>query len=378
MRLLAPSLSLLLLGLLPFVVAPRARACAGGLVTVEGASITSASQLALLSHRAATDTTDVVVRVNVPAAEQPFGVLIPVPASQPPTVDPAAIPAAAFDALDVATRPQLFVGGGGLEEESGFFGCGGVSRSLGGDGDNEARGVIFESPAVNVGPVVAQYIVATDTLALSTWLSDNGYALPDGGDDIVASYVAAGAGFLAFKRADADNTPSTSPVSVGVHFTVPGDLRTVPLRMVQLGAPDVLPVTFFVATAGPVGPAAPWRGVLVEDVDAAAFDYAAALDAEAAQAPGGQVFVFETATNLADVAEVALEPIRAFLDDDAVLSRLSARLPREALASDVAFTGPRPSSRSSASAAAVCLPRQADLALVVLGVGLLAVRRRRR
>jgi hypothetical protein len=349
-----------------------ARACGGGLVTVPGSVVTSDSQLALMSHRAASDTTDVVVRINVPAAEQPFGVLIPLSSTQQPSIDAAPIPAAAFDALDVATRPEFFVprsGGGG----GGLFSCGG--EALAADG-GPSRGNVIESPAVTVGPVVAQYLLADDATALSTWLADNGYALPEGGDAIVSSYISAGAGFLAFKRAD--DTASTDPVSLGVHFTVPGDLRSVALRMVQLGAPDVLPMTFFVAAADAVGPAAPWHGILADDLADAAFDYASAIDAETDNTPAGQLFVVETASDLASFGDTALDPLRALVDDGAVITRLSARLPKQALASDVAFTGDLPASRQAASAAAVRLPRSADLAFIALGAGLLAMRRRRR
>ena len=374
-RLLSPvSASLLVAAAVaPAAWSPSARACGGGLVTVPGSVVTSESQLALLSHRAATDTTDVVVRINVPAAEQPFGVLIPLSSTQQPTIDEDAIPAAAFDALDVATRPEFFVGGGEPGGQADFFACSGPTYA--GDGAN-SRGAVFESPAVTVGPVVAQYILADDATALSTWLADNGYALPDGGDAIVSSYISAGAGFLAFKRAD--DTASTSPVSLGVHFSVPGDLRSVALRMVQLGAPDVLPMTFFIAATDAVGPAAPWHGVLADDLANAGIDYAAAIDAETAATPAGQLFVFEGTTSLTSFGDTALNPLRALVDDAAVISRLSARLPKEALASDVAFTGAQPASRDAASAAAVRLPRSADLAFVALGASLLLVRRRRR
>jgi hypothetical protein len=352
---------------------PAARACGGGLVTVPGSVVTSDSQLALMSHRTTSDTTDVVVRINVPAAEQPFGVLIPLSSTQQPTIDEAAISAAAFDALDIATRPEFFVAhGGGGGGDGGLLSCGGAGYA--GD-EAAARGNVVESPAVTVGPVVAQYLLADDATALSTWLSDNGYALPEGGDAIVSSYISAGAGFLAFKRAD--DTASTEPVSLGVHFSVPGDLRSVALRMVQLGAPDVLPMTFFVAAADAVGPAAPWHGVLADDLEDAVYDYASAIDAETAKTPAGQLFVFEGTTSLSSFGDPALDPLRAFVDGDAVITRLSARLPKEALASDVAFTGAAPASRAAASAAAVRLPRSADLAFLALGAGLLFVRRRR-
>jgi hypothetical protein len=375
MRPNVPCTSLLVAATLASTVeAPPARACGGGLVTVPGSTVTSGSQLALLSHRAATETTDVVVRINVPAAAQPFGVLIPLSSTQQPTIDPAPIAAAAFDVLDVATRPELRVPGGDHGSHGAGFGCSAEpTRAFDGGAPS---GAVLESPPVTVGPVVAQYVLADDQTALLAWLTDNGYALPEGGDAIAGSYIAAGAGFLAFKRAD--DAPSSDPVSLGVHFTVPGDLRSVALRMVQLGAPDVLPMTFFVAAADAVGPAAPWRGILVDDLVDAAFDYAAAIDLATAEAPAGQLFVFETVSRLADLGDTALDPLRALVDENAVVSRLSARLPREALASDVAFTGPRPASREPASAAALRLPRSVDLPLLALGLGLALLRRHRR
>jgi hypothetical protein len=316
------------------------------------------------------------VRIDVPAATASFGALIPLSATQQPTIDSAPIPAEAFVALDDATRPRFVVGHGG-GSDGGFIGCG--APDLSGAGANDARGNVIESPAVVVGPVVAQYVLADDTAALATWLAARGFTLPEGGDAIVSSYVAAGAGFLAFTRAD--DAAASAPTSIGVHFSVPGDLRSVALRMVQMGAPDVLPLTFFVAHAEAVGPAAPWHGILLEDLEDAALDYVGAIDAATAATPAGQLFVFENLAAAADLVasgDPRVRPLAALLDDGALVTRLSARLPREALASDVAFTGERPLSRAAASAAAVRLPRSTDLAVVALGAGLLAIRRRRR
>ena len=190
-------------------------------------------------------------------------------------------------------------------------------------------------------------MVADDASALTAWLADNGFALPDGGSAVIDGYLAEGNGFLAFKR---NNTASAEAVAVGIHFSVPGDLRVLPLRIAQLGAPDVLPVTVFIAAEEAVGLQAPWNAVHVSDLDdaTAIADYAGLVDTLTAEA-AGKLWIFE-----GSVSKDSLEQsqLTALVDDGAIISRLSARIPAAQLDADASFTAAAPTIKETAAAAA--------------------------
>ncbi|MDP2340949.1 MAG: DUF2330 domain-containing protein [Deltaproteobacteria bacterium] len=349
--------------------APRAGACVSGIVS-EGSLVTQQSQIAFISKHAT--TTDIALLLSVPSADQDFGALIPLPGGGEPTVDPQPVDAEDFGILEASTRPQFIdfsgdVGGGG-----GLFSCG--SPTLAGDNaKGEDRGVVA-APPVEVGPITAQWLLADDATALTQWLTDEGYALPAGGTAVVDAYLAQGNGFLAFKRTD--GTASAEAVNVGVHFSVPGDLRSLPIRIASLGAPDVLPVTVFVAADEAVGAPAPWTTLHSADLNQAdaIADYAAAVDAVTAE-ENGKVFIFEGALGKGDLQANSLT---ALIDDGAVLSRLSARIPQASLDADAIFNVAAPLQGSAAAASAFRLPKNVDVAaLGLVGITLLLRRRRR-
>lgn len=356
-----------------FAYAPRAEACVAGIVSAESA-VTADSQLALLSVRrpaGGATTTDVVVLLSVPDASSDFGALIPLPASGEPTIDPVAVDGAAFTDLEAITRPVFedFSGGGG-GGGGGLFACGVPADLAGGEGNG--RNVIA-GPSVDVGPITAQWLVANDSAALLTYLDDNGFTLPAGGAAVVDGYIAGGNGFLAFKRND--SAPSTEPVALGVHFNAPGDLRTIPLQIAQFGAPAVLPVTVFVADQEPVGTEVPWSAVDaadLNDVDAIA-DYAGLIDTLTAAADG-KLWILESVSDRGAFDNALL----SFVDDGAVLSRLTARIPQAELDADASFTAPAPTPTEPAAASSMTLPRRVDVAGLGLLVATLVLRRRKR
>lgn len=347
--------------------APRAAACVSGIVSA-GSLVTTDSQLALISVHEG--TSDIAVLLTVPAASEEFGALIPLPSRGEPTIDAVAIDGAAFASLEAATRPVFEDFSG--DEGGGGFGCG--TRALSGDslGEKNSRGVIA-GESVDVGPVTAQWLVADDSSALTAYLADNGFALPAGGTAVIDGYLAEGNGFLAFKRNDA---ASADAVAVGIHFSVPGDLRVLPLRIAQLGAPDVLPVTVFIAAEEAVGLQAPWNAVHVGDLDdaAAIADYAGLVDELTAEA-SGKLWIFEGSVGKGSLEQ---NQLTALIDDGAVLSRLSARIPSAQLDVDASFTAAAPGVKEAVAAAAFALPRNVDLAALALVGVTLVVRRRRR
>lgn len=368
MRLALPLLALpVVVGSLTF--APRAEACGGGLVGAQGSTVTQESQLSFVSVHAA--TTDVAVLLQLPAADTDFGALIPLPASGEPTIDAAPVDSGAFATLEQETRPQFFSSGG----DDGGGGCGCGSRALDGGANGEFGSRVVAGDPVDVGPVTAQWLVADDAAALDGWLADNGFVASAADLDVLDTYIAEGNGFLAFKRNSSG--VAAERTAIGVHFNVPGDLRAVALRVTTLGAPDVLPLTTFVAFTSPVGPDSPFEAVHFEDLDpdAAVADYAGAVD-DALAAAGGKAWVFEGAPGKAALTPSSLT---ALVDDGAFVSRLSTRLSAADRDVDVLFTAPAPTAQGTpASAAAMGLPKHVDVAAVFLVAATLVMRRRRR
>jgi len=103
-----------------------------------------------------------------------------------------------FAGLEDLTAPHAWiapgVGGGG----SGCGSCGGGSAQLGGGSADGRTGVTVWDTLQIEGYEVA-ILSADESGDLAKWLTDNGYALPDGNDATLQYYVDAGAFFVAVK-----------------------------------------------------------------------------------------------------------------------------------------------------------------------------------
>jgi len=327
------------LGLL--LAVPRAaRACGGGVVNIGAATVGADRQRIFLSVHAA--TTDVITEVSVAATTSDYGVLLPVAGL--PTLDPKPVPAAELDGLDQVTAPHVYVSSSGGDDA----GC----SCLGAAGSNKAgvpgRGIEV-GPPMAIGPVTAVVLSAENGDALSAWLAASGFSLPPNGPALVASYAGPGRSFIALRRNDA-SAPGNA-TSVGVHFTLPGDARALPLRFAGMGAAAQVSFTVLVAAPSPVGPAAPFGALTLSDLDAPTLrtsGYASALRAAVA-AHANQAFLIEGVLGPGELSAGAYPSVAALIDPTASLTRLSTSLPSAALASDVAldapFAGEAPSTR---------------------------------
>jgi hypothetical protein len=317
-------------------------ACGGGLVSVGTGNLGADRQRIFLSVRGA--TTEVITEVSVPATTADYGVLLPVPAA--PTLDPQPVAAADLDTLDRVTAPQVFATSS--SDSGGGCGCplgaGGGSNATNGGTD---RGVDASAP-IDIGPVTAVVLTADTGDAVNAWLAANGFALPPDGPALVDAYAGTGRFFVAIRRND-----SAAPggvTSVGVHFSLPGDARALPLRFAHLGAAATVSFTVFVAAPTAVAPALPFEALTLSDLNASllrAPGYAAAL-AAAVAARNHEAFIIEGVfpgnswTGL-------LPAVTALIDPAASVTRLSTILPAAALTTDVAldqrFMGQAPTSR---------------------------------
>jgi hypothetical protein len=282
----------------------------------------------------------VISEISVPVTTADYGVLLPVPAL--PTLDAQPIPATEIDALDRVTTPQVYASS---TDSGGGCGCTPVAGSAS-KGANEGGGA-DASPPIDIGPVTAVVLTADTGDAVNVWLVANGFTLPPDGQALVDEYAGTGRYFIALKRSD-----SAAPggvTSVGVHFSLPGDARTLPLRFARLGAASTVAFTVFVAASTPVAAALPFETLTLLDLDASLLrqsGYAIAL-AAAVTAHGNQAFAIEGV--FSGLSTTTLPTVLNWVDPAAVVTRLSTIVPATALTTDVAldqpYTGQAPSTR---------------------------------
>ena len=321
----------------------RAGACGGGAVTTTAGSIgVNAQRIVLSVHDG---VTDVITQIGIPITTADYAVLIP--ASGQPTLDPNPIASADLDALDRLTAPEIRREAPSSDDG---IGCGCPFASGGAANTSAIEGVQVSQP-VTIGPVKAVTLTADTGEAVNAWLAQNGFVLPADAQSIVDGYAGAGRYFIAVRRAASAATGG--PTSVGVHFTLAGDQRALPLRFARLGAAEQVGFTVFVAAADPVQPAAPFAKLSLLDLDAATLKtsgYAAALSAAIAL-QGNHAFVVEGLSYPSQLSQaLGSSPIGGILANTRWLTRLSTILPASSLDSDVAFTekvsGPAPRSRA--------------------------------
>lgn len=287
-------------------------------------------------------TTDLVLAIDVPGVEAAFGVLVPVPVE--PTISDLPVSTAALSLLEERTRPVITKP---APDDEGGGGCGCASRGLGaGDVD------VTTGDAVDVGPVTAQWLSGATGEDVTTWLTAEGFVLPDGAQDTIDAYVAAGMSFVAMKRSGA----ATGAERVGVRLTLDGDRRAYAMKMARVGAADAMTFTIFVAAAEAVGPDAPWTGLTLSDLDADllandTYEAAVAAAVEGAGGGGGKAFVVESVTDSDDVVagesgdtaiDAAAADLAAVLPGGLVVTRLTTIVAPDDMDDDATFTSDVP------------------------------------
>ncbi|MEZ4436507.1 MAG: DUF2330 domain-containing protein [bacterium] len=222
---------LALLALLAPLAPAAAHACGGVFAPVEAeATIAFDTQTALIHRRP--DRVDVHLRMTIAPGAETFSWVLPAP--QGATLDLG--DDALFDTLDGLTRPVItieHVGGGGLCSGDAAAGAGGPP-----DLDIEELGRIGEYDYA---------IIATgDATAAVTWLTDNGFAVPDGAAAAMQPYADAGMDFIGVRLARPDpDAVRPTPLVVSTPDTT-DELPLYPLGMSRLSAGDTLPVVLYV------------------------------------------------------------------------------------------------------------------------------------
>jgi uncharacterized membrane protein YgcG len=98
----------------------------------------------------------------------------------------------------------------------------------------------------NVGPYATVQLHSTDTSALVSWLTQNGYNIPAAVQPILDAYVAEGSDFLAMKLLPNQGVQAMRPVRV----TTPGAGLTLPLRMASIGTGAITGISIWVVADG--------------------------------------------------------------------------------------------------------------------------------
>ena len=327
----------LLGGLAAFLHPLAAGACGGATVSAVPGSIGTDAQRIFISARAA--TTEVVTQIIVPESTADYGVLIPAPAQ--PALDSVPVDEKDLEALDQATAPQIRIGVEGDSDDSGGCMC---LPTTGGGGESGGPttpiGVQLSEP-VDIGPVTAVVMTGETPSAVNDWLQANGFALSEESGPIVDAYAGPGKYFIAIRR---NAAVTDGPSSIGLHFTLPGDQRLVPLRFAAIGAARHVAFTVFVAARTVVAPSPPFRAATINDLDGpllAQQGYAAAVSTFEDK-HHQRAFVLEgTDSSYWLRTQSGVGPrLLGWLDDGATLTRLSARFLSASMKEDVTFATP--------------------------------------
>jgi hypothetical protein len=319
----------------------RTQACGGGGITTSDAGVVANSQRVFISPRASGET-DIIVEVAVPATTADYGVLIPVPSE--PLLDDRAIDQDELARFDEATAPRIERAISYPSEGSGC-GCGSAGDDDSSGSDTKGgSGSVSVTQQVSLGPVTAIALTGDSVDAVSDWLGDNGFVIPDDRLELLDAYVGGGRYFIAVKRDDR-STPGTA-TSIGLHYTLQGDYRQLSLAFARLGAAPTVAFTVFVGAPLAMGPSEPFVAFGLDDLSADLLrrdDYTGAV-AKAVKSRDSRAFLVETAKPVGRVFGSALippqSPLLAAFDDDAMITRLSSVIDAEALTVDATFDKP--------------------------------------
>jgi hypothetical protein len=155
-----------------------------------------------------------------------------------------------FDSIDTLTATQIVPPprncpspncsfNGPLTAAAGGFGGGAADAGA-------AAEVVQILTQANVGPYETVQLHSTDSSALDTWLTQNGYNIPAAVQPILAAYVAEGFDFLAMKLLPDQGVQAMRPVRV----TTPGASLSLPLRMASVGTGAITGITIWVVADG--------------------------------------------------------------------------------------------------------------------------------
>jgi Uncharacterized protein conserved in bacteria (DUF2330) len=288
----ALSLASLALTLAP----PPARACGGGMFTVQSETQTTTMSGHRVAISISTEQTVLWDQIKYQGNPKDFAWVMPVKTGAKLEVGADAW----LEALDAATTtfissPEAYCDSGGSPFQSGG-GCCGSATAFDGAG-NGGLPRDEQDPAVEVlhretvGPYETVTLSSTTPGALGDWLDMHGYVIPADVKPILDDYAAQGFDFIAARLTPGQGVEQIKPLRV----VTPGALTTFPMRMLTAGAQKSVALSLFVVTEGRSGikgfPGATITGEdLTWDFEKHASDYAE-VRAKRLAADSGRTFL---------------------------------------------------------------------------------------
>jgi hypothetical protein len=159
-----------------------------------------------------------------------------------------------FDSIDALTQTQIVpppsscptppqCSGGGCGASNNNNAPQALAQSAGGGSDPNS---VIVTKQDNVGPYATVQLHSTDAGALSTWLAQNGFVIPDDVTPVLDAYVREGFDFLAMKLLPNEGVQAMRPVRV----SSAGASLSLPLRMAAIGTGDTVGITIWVVADG--------------------------------------------------------------------------------------------------------------------------------
>jgi hypothetical protein len=153
-----------------------------------------------------------------------------------------------FDSIDTLTATQITP----PPQNCPFPNCNSGNAGFAASGSSSGGGALTTAPPVqvlaqaNVGPYATVQLHSSDSSALDSWLTQNGYNIPAAVQPILDAYVKEGFDFLAMKLLPNQGVQAMRPVRV----TTSGASLSLPLRMASIGTGAVTGITIWVVADG--------------------------------------------------------------------------------------------------------------------------------
>jgi len=240
------------LATLAFTLAPPpARACGGGMFTVQSES----ESTTVSGHRVAisisTEQTVLWDQIQYQGDPKDFGWVMPVKTGATIGVGSDAW----LESLDAATAtviasPEIECFSGGSGSGSGC-GCGSLATldATKAGGDNNLRQSdpdVSVLHSATVGPYDTVTLSSSTPGALGQWFTTHGYAIPADVQPILDDYATQGFDFIAVRLTPGKGVAQMKPLRV----VTKGALTTFPMRMLAAGAKKNVALSLFVVTEG--------------------------------------------------------------------------------------------------------------------------------
>jgi hypothetical protein len=150
-----------------------------------------------------------------------------------------------FDSIDTLTATQINPPPQNCPAPTNCVAPKGAAAFASADGGGVLGSVQVLSQA-NVGPYATVQLHSTDSGALDSWLTSNGYNIPAAIQPILDAYVTEGFDFLAMKLLPNQGVQAMRPVRV----TTSGASLSLPLRMASIGTGAITGITIWVVADG--------------------------------------------------------------------------------------------------------------------------------